>query len=108
LPPGRWSVPPGQPLRIESWHFGIRDEEMRADALRDYAEWRRLVADAVRLGSETGRFTTTLSPERLAVLTISLVDGLGISLALGDPELTVASAAEDVLTTLAALLNTDS
>jgi len=36
------------------------------------------------------------------------VDGLGISLALGDPELTVASAAEDVLTTLAALLNTDS
>src|SRR5215469_9123007 len=37
-------------LWIESWHFGIRDEEMRADTLRDYAEWRRLVADAVQLG----------------------------------------------------------
>ena len=94
-------------LWIESWHVGIRDSEMRADALRDYAEWRRLVADAVRLGIETGRFTTTLSPERLAILTIGLVDGLGISLALGDPELTVQAAVDDVLTTLAALLRTD-
>jgi AcrR family transcriptional regulator len=94
-------------LWIESWHFGIRDAEMRADALRDYAEWRRLVAGAVRLGIETGRFTSTLSPERLAILTIGLVDGLGISLALGDPELTVPAAVEDVLATLAALLHTD-
>lgn len=92
-------------LWIESWHVGLRDEEMRADALHDYAEWRRLVASAVRLGIETGRFTATLSPERVAVLTIGLVDGLGISLALGDPDLTVPAAAEDVLTTLAALLH---
>ncbi len=91
-------------LWIESWHFGIRDEEMRADTLRDYAEWRRLVAGAVQFGTDNGRFTTTLSPQRLAMLTIGLVDGLGISLALGDPELTVATAAHDVLTTLAALL----
>jgi AcrR family transcriptional regulator len=91
-------------LWIESWHFGIRDEEMRADTLRDYTEWRRLVADAIRLGIENGRFTTTLSPQRLAMLAIAMVDGLGIPLALGDPEMTVATAARDVLTALAALL----
>jgi len=27
-------------LWIESWHFGIRDPEMRADTLRDYDAWR--------------------------------------------------------------------
>ena len=27
-------------LWIESWHFGIRDAEMRADAVRDYGAWR--------------------------------------------------------------------
>jgi AcrR family transcriptional regulator len=94
-------------LWIESWHFGIRDEEMRADTLRDYAEWRRLAADAIQLGIETGRFTTSLSPQRLAVLTIALIDGLGIPLALGDPEISVPAAAEDVLSTLAALLQAD-
>ena len=41
-------------LWIESWHFGIRDPEMRADILRDYAAWRRLVADAVRRGVDQG------------------------------------------------------
>jgi hypothetical protein len=39
-------------LWIESWHFGIRDAEMRADTLRDYGAWRGLVADVIRLGAE--------------------------------------------------------
>jgi hypothetical protein len=38
------------------------------------------------------------------VLTIALVDGAGIPLALGDPGLTVPSATDDVLTALGALL----
>jgi len=33
--------PQGGRLWIESWHFGIRDAEMRADALRDNTAWRR-------------------------------------------------------------------
>jgi AcrR family transcriptional regulator len=91
-------------LWIESWHFGIRDAEMRADALRDYAAWRRLVAGAVRSGAGGGRFSTRHSPERIAVLTIALVDGVGIPLALGDPEITPAGAIADVLAALAELL----
>jgi AcrR family transcriptional regulator len=91
-------------LWIESWHFAIRDAEMRADALGDYAAWRRLVAAAVRTGAAGGRFAARHSPERIAVLTIALVDGVGIPLALGDPEITAAGAIADVLSALAEML----
>jgi AcrR family transcriptional regulator len=91
-------------LWIESWHFGIRDAEMRADAVRDYGAWRRLVADVVRRGIDTGRFAPRLSPERVAVLTIALVDGVGIPLALDDPEITADGAVADVLAALEAVL----
>ncbi len=91
-------------LWIESWHFGIRDAEMRADTLRDYGAWRRLVADAVRRGVEQGRFGS-VQPEKVAVLAIALVDGMGIPLALGDPEITGPGAVRDVLAALAELLH---
>jgi len=91
-------------LWIESWHFAIRDAEMRTDALRDYQGWRALVAEAVRLGADSGEFSPAVSAEQLAVLTIALVDGAGIPLALGDPGLTVQSATEGVLAAARALL----
>ncbi|HSS91086.1 MAG TPA: TetR family transcriptional regulator C-terminal domain-containing protein [Streptosporangiaceae bacterium] len=92
-------------LWIESWHFGIRDAEMRADTLRDYAAWRRLVAEAVRSGLDSGRFTTPYRPERIAVLTLALLDGVGIPLALGDPEITPDAVIADVMSALAELLH---
>ena len=99
---------PGAPgagrLWIESWHFGIRDPEMRADALEDYRAWRRLVADAVRHGVEQGRFGTGHSPETVARLAIALVDGMGIPLALADPDITGPGAVQDVLAALRELL----
>ena len=91
-------------LWIESWHFGIRDGEMRADTLRDYGAWRGLVAAAVRAGAASGRFAVRHPPARIAVLTIALVDGVGIPLALGDPELTPAGATADVMAALADLV----
>jgi len=92
-------------LWIESWHFGIRDAEMRADALRDYGAWRRLVADVVRRGTGAGAFAPRLSPEQIAVLTIALVDGVGIPLALDDPAITPDGAVADVLSALSGLLH---
>jgi len=91
-------------LWIESWHFAIRDAEMRGDALRDYDGWRGLVARAVDLGIAGGQFSPAVSPGQVAVLTIALVDGAGVPLALSDPGLTVASATADVLTAVAAIL----
>jgi AcrR family transcriptional regulator len=95
-------------LWIESWHFGIRDQEMRADTLQDYADWRRLVADAVRHGVARGRFGGTHRPEKVALLAIALVDGMGVALALSDPEITVAGAVQDVLDALHELLRPQS
>jgi AcrR family transcriptional regulator len=92
-------------LWIESWHFGIRDAEMRNDAVRDYGAWRRLVADVVRRGTDAGRFAPRLSPEQIAVLTIALVDGVGIPLALDDPEITADGAVADVLSALRDMLH---
>ena len=102
---GPGGAPGSGRLWIESWHFGIRDAEMRADALRDYGAWRGLVADVVRRGTEAGTFAPRLSPERVAVLAIALVDGVGIPLALDDPAITPDGALADVLAALTGLLH---
>jgi AcrR family transcriptional regulator len=97
-------APEGGRLWIESWHFGIRDAEMRADALRDNTAWRRLVAQVVRRGIELGTFGTAYDPDKVAVLTIAAADGLGIPLSLADPDITPAGAVQDVMAVLHALL----
>jgi AcrR family transcriptional regulator len=97
-------APEGGRLWIESWHFGIRDAEMRADALRDNTAWRRLVASVVRRGIELGTFGGTYDPDKVAVLTIAAADGMGIPLSLADPDITPASAVQDVLAALRELL----
>jgi AcrR family transcriptional regulator len=97
-------APGGGRLWIESWHFGIRDAEMRADALRDNTVWRRLVASVVRRGIELGAFGGTYDPDKVAVLTIAATDGMGIPLSLADPDITPAGAAQDVLAALRELL----
>jgi AcrR family transcriptional regulator len=97
-------APEGGRLWIESWHFGIRDAEMRADALRDNTAWRRLVAQVVQRGIEAGTFGSRYDPDQVAVLAIAAADGLGIPLSLADPLMTPASAAMDVMTMLRDLL----
>jgi AcrR family transcriptional regulator len=97
-------APEGGRLWIESWHFGIRDAEMRADALRDNTAWRRLVAEVVRRGIELGTFGGKYDPDKVAVLTIAAVDGMGIPLSLGDPIITPSGAVQDVLAALRELL----
>jgi AcrR family transcriptional regulator len=97
-------TPGGGRLWIESWHFGIRDAEMRADALRDNTAWRQLVADVVRRGVARGTFSGRHDPDRVAVLAVAAADGLGIPLSLGDPEITGPGAVHEVLAALAELL----
>ena len=54
-------------------------------------------------GVEQGRFGS-VQREKVAVLAIALADGMGIPLALGDPEITGPSAVQDVLAALRELL----
>jgi AcrR family transcriptional regulator len=98
-------APEGGRLWIESWHFGIRDAEMRADALRDNTAWRRLVAEVVRRGISLGTFSARYDPDKIAVLTIAAADGMGIPLSLADPQITPAGAAQDVMTALRDMLS---
>ncbi len=97
-------APGGGRLWIESWHFGLRDREMRADALRDNTAWRQLVASVVRRGIERGVFSGRYDPDKVAVLAVAAADGMGIPLSLGDPEITTSSAVHDVLAVLRELL----
>ena len=80
---------------------------MRANALRDNTAWRRLVAQVVRRGIELGTFGRKYDPDKIAVLTIAATDGMGIPLSLADPEITPASAAQDVLAALRDMLRPD-
>jgi AcrR family transcriptional regulator len=98
------SAPDAGRLWIESWHFGIRDPEMRADALRDNTAWRQLVAGVVRRGIERGVFSDRYDAGKVAVLAVAAADGMGIPLSLGDPDITAASAVHDVMATLRELL----
>jgi AcrR family transcriptional regulator len=91
-------------LWIESWHFGIRDPEMRADALRDNTAWRQLVAGVVRRGIERGVFTDRYDADMVAMLAVAAADGMGIPLSLGDPDITAASAVRSVMAPLRELL----
>jgi BetI-type transcriptional repressor, C-terminal len=97
-------APGGGRLWIESWHFGIRDPEMRADALRDNTAWRRLVADVVRRGIERGTFGGRRDADTVAVLAVGAADGMGIPLSLADPDITPADAVRNVLSALRDLL----
>jgi AcrR family transcriptional regulator len=100
----------GGHLWIESWRFGMRDQEMRVDVLRDYAAWRGLIADAIRAGAASGAdsgaglFPAAGDPERAAVLILSLLDGLGMPLALADPAVGPEPARELVLVAVGRLL----
>src|SRR5260370_18800682 len=96
-------TPGGGRLWIESWHFGIRDAEMRADALRDNTAWRRLVADVVRRGVARGAFSGRHDPDRVAALAVAAADGLGIPPSLRGPGLTAPGAVRDVPAPLPAL-----
>jgi AcrR family transcriptional regulator len=87
-------------LWVEAWRFAMRDPEMRADVLNDNAAWRSLIAGVVASGIESGQFQTDLPPERVAVLTLALLDGVGLPLALGDPAVTADVARDTVLNTI--------
>src|SRR5947209_2417018 len=86
----------GVPVSTLQYYFGSREDLL-------VAALRRLVADVVRRGVELGRFGS-VQPDKVAVLAIALVDGMGIPLSLADPEITAPSAAQDVLAALREIL----
>jgi AcrR family transcriptional regulator len=91
-------------LWLEGVRLGIRDPETRTEVLGDYESWRGLLSEAIAAGLDSGAFTSSLSPDDVAVLALAMIDGTGLPLALQDPRLAGNPPAELVLRALAVLL----
>jgi AcrR family transcriptional regulator len=72
-------------LWIDLWAKALRDEELAAIREQLDLRWRRTIAAIVSEGQEAGEFGPT-DPDELALLLASLLDGLAVQIALGDPE----------------------
>jgi AcrR family transcriptional regulator len=92
-------------LWIEAWHFGLRDEEMRADVNRDYSTWQELIEEAIDSGVELGRFVTSRSAQSIAVVILALLDGVGLRIVARDPRLSYDDAAATIIDAVRALLD---
>ena len=106
----RESLPfPGQAERewvlwVELWLRAVREPDLRPVATRLYERYTRWIAAIVEGGIETGEFDSSVDPETIARLAITLLDGTGIRALLEDPELDVEAARALVAATVAPLL----
>jgi AcrR family transcriptional regulator len=72
-------------LWMELWTWSLRDEELRRARERFDARWRGEIEAIVRSGQEEGDFGA-IDPAEAGLAIASLIDGLTVQVALGDPE----------------------
>jgi AcrR family transcriptional regulator len=75
-------------LWMEMWVRARRDENVRATYFRLDRRQRGLIADIVREGQASGEFDTDADPEDFALALSGLMDGLGVQVTLGQPDVT--------------------
>jgi AcrR family transcriptional regulator len=73
-------------LWIELWARSLHDEESREQRRRLDLAWRERIAAVVREGQEAGEFAADLDADAFAVEFAALIDGLGVQVTLGDPD----------------------
>jgi AcrR family transcriptional regulator len=71
-------------LWIDLWAKALRDEELAGIREQLDSRWRQTIARIVSEGQEAGEFGPT-DPDEVALLLGSLLDGLSVQIALGDP-----------------------
>ena len=71
-------------LWMELWTRALRDEEAGAARLRLDDRWRAEIEGIIRDGIESGDFAA-VDPREAAIAIASLLDGLGVQVTLGDP-----------------------
>lgn len=94
---------------VEFWRAALRDDELREEAHAVYRRWREIVAQVVSRGMTSGRFRSDLDVAALGYQVTALVDGIGIPVALADPDLATGPEAATglVLDAAARLLGVD-
>jgi AcrR family transcriptional regulator len=75
-------------LWMEMWVRARRDPAVRATYFRLDRRQRNLIADIVRQGQEEGRFDREADPDDFALALSGLMDGLGVQVTLGQPDVT--------------------
>ena len=75
-------------LWMEIWVRARRDETVRESYFKLDRRQRRLIADIVREGQASGEFSVDADPEAFAIALSGLMDGLGVQVTLGQPDVT--------------------
>jgi len=75
-------------LWMEIWVRARRDETVRESYFELDRRQRKLIADIVRDGQAAGEFTTDADPDEFAIALSGLMDGLGVQVTLGQPDVT--------------------
>jgi len=73
-------------LWMEMWVRARRDPAVRDAYFRLDRRQRKLIADIVREGQEDGTFDSAADPEDFAIALSGLMDGLGVQVTLGQPD----------------------
>ncbi|MGZ4294156.1 MAG: TetR/AcrR family transcriptional regulator [Solirubrobacteraceae bacterium] len=77
-------------LWMEIWVRARRDPTVRRSYFRLDRRQRALIADIVRDGQQAGEFRTDVDPDDFALALSGLMDGLGVQVTLGQPDVTAA------------------
>ncbi|HUO72742.1 MAG TPA: TetR/AcrR family transcriptional regulator [Solirubrobacteraceae bacterium] len=75
-------------LWMEIWVRARRDETVHRNYIRLDRRERGLIADIVREGQAAGEFDATADPDDFALALSGLMDGLGVQMTLGQPDVT--------------------
>jgi AcrR family transcriptional regulator len=75
-------------LWMEIWVRARRDASVRRSYFRLDRRQRELIADIVREGQASGEFRADVDPDDFALALSGLLDGLGVQVTLGQPDVT--------------------
>jgi AcrR family transcriptional regulator len=75
-------------LWMEIWVRARRDESVRSTYIELDRRQRALIAEIVREGQATEEFDAAADPDDFAVVLSGLLDGLGVQVTLGQPDVT--------------------
>jgi AcrR family transcriptional regulator len=75
-------------LWMEMWVRARRDTGVRDAYFRLDRRQRKLIADIVREGQQSGEFDRDVDPDEFALALSGLMDGLGVQVTLGQPDVT--------------------
>jgi hypothetical protein len=92
---------------MEIWVRARRDPSVRRSYFRLDRQQRELIAGIVRDGQSAGEFSADTDPDDFALMLSGLMDGLGVQVTLGQPDVTPERMVDRCLTLASSELGCD-